>query len=382
MIYRQDYTSYKNLFIEDLTSKVVVGAMATLWGLFIFSATNYSDTSWYWWLISSRIAMACLGALTLIALGLNVFKGKQLSAIYMTLSVAVQASHGFLEGPTNIDFQSYTGILFILFSFSYLGTFKSWVVKYFPLHILFMFGPILHKEIHFYNSFANLLDNFSLIFCGFFIGIAIAKLTCDRFQYFKQYKEVKEENIKIKKQLVHDMQAPIAALEVVSTMIDNDLLPDILKRLTSLNKRLLNLSEEGCKNRFNAEKVVKDLINLHEKVYSTISFEIETKELWLDGDELSFERMVSNIIRNAVDEGVTKVKIAITGYRLYFKDNGPGYPEEVIESGGKERLSTKSSGRGYGLTQVFDAAKSFNAEINLSNSEGAVTEIEFKPTSH
>lgn len=89
-------------------------------------------------------------------------------------------------------------------------------------------------------------------------------------------------------------------------------------------------------------------------------------------DPRRFERVLANLLTNAARHGGGACRVAVAGPVVTLRDDGPGYPEEVVV-GGPRRFhgSGKSKGAGLGLTIASKQAASMDAVLVFDNpSEG------------
>ena len=90
-----------------------IAVIGVTFSFFVISTVNYKHETWFLWLISSRVLMGIIAVLLVAWLSTHTTRYQWLDTAYITLGLAVQASHGILEGSTHIDFYQYTGF-FIL----------------------------------------------------------------------------------------------------------------------------------------------------------------------------------------------------------------------------------------------------------------------------
>lgn len=113
-------------------------------------------------------------------------------------------------------------------------------------------------------------------------------------------------------------------------------------------------------------------------------FEGDNKFVFINAGLTSFDRMLSNLINNAVDafdDKVGKVIVAVTSNTQHVKivitDNGKGMPPEVLEKIKNNIVVThgKANGHGIGMTQICDTIKNNNGEIDIESKVGEGTKI-------
>lgn len=96
-------------------------------------------------------------------------------------------------------------------------------------------------------------------------------------------------------------------------------------------------------------------------------------------DSACLKRILQNIFQNAVDhasEEVT-VEIGLLEDGFYVEDDGPGFPEEVIDNALDPGVSSQGDHHGMGLTIVNRLAQAHGWTVTISNLESGGARIEF-----
>jgi signal transduction histidine kinase len=185
-------------------------------------------------------------------------------------------------------------------------------------------------------------------------------------------------------QAAHELRTPIAILNtrvaaLPASAEKTQLLQDI-SRLAILSGQLLDLQ------RLNhapvtfapvdlvgvAGRVVLDLAPLAFAAGYEMSFEPDAGEVVVDGDPMSIERALTNLVQNAIDHGggsgTILVKVLQTK-AIVVADEGAGISrekrEEVFEP--FNRLQPQSSGTGLGLNLVKEIMQLHNGAIEIGN---------------
>ena len=99
----------------------------------------------------------------------------------------------------------------------------------------------------------------------------------------------------------------------------------------------------------------------------------------IQGDAQQLRQVVHNLLQNAQDatEGLAKPTVSIATQwvpsagrvRLLVRDNGPGFPPEILKRAFEPYVTTKSRGTGLGLAVVKKIADEHSARIDLKNRE-------------
>lgn len=199
-------------------------------------------------------------------------------------------------------------------------------------------------------------------------------------------------------QVAHDIIFPISALE---TFVNRNELPgkehialrEVISKIKNIGGLLLDRYKQG-------EKVAYDLKEQHvlvplilseivdqkraqinnDNIKINFSFDSSDNFSFIIGDQVTFGRMVSNLLNNAVEsmrEGLVEIFMKNEGeeIKLIFQDNGIGMPLEMLEKI-NNRLkvgTTKKTGSGLGLEQVMKTVAMYNGNLEVSSERGVGT---------
>ncbi|TGN55951.1 HAMP domain-containing histidine kinase [Paracoccus liaowanqingii] len=93
------------------------------------------------------------------------------------------------------------------------------------------------------------------------------------------------------------------------------------------------------------------------------------------GDGAALERVVMNLLRNAIDYCGRHVVLRVTGRVLEVQDNGPGIPvdqrERVFEP--FYRLRPQAGGSGLGLNLVAEVVARHDGRVTIRSAPGGGT---------
>lgn len=184
----------------------------------------------------------------------------------------------------------------------------------------------------------------------------------------------------------HELRTPIA---VLSAKVDSaehaetrKLGADV-KRLATLAEQLLDVHR--LDNGMNDEEI--DLAELVRRVVGDLAPLLiasdRTIEVIIDhrlpchGDAAALERVVTNLIQNAIEHGGHHVKVRVIGAALEVEDDGPGIPPEerarVFEP--FHRLQPRTSGSGLGLNLVQQVVERHGGTVSISDAAGGGTNV-------
>lgn len=254
----------------------------------------------------------------------------------------------------------------------------------------------------------SLPNSYNVLFLVIFIltnllFYIVLKLNRDNIS--NQLKAEKEQILAIKNltsQVAHDIQSPLAALEVV--MEDIKGLPEGSKELTinaiariqeianNLSRDaqekemayMLNPGQQICLISHSLRSIV-DEKRLEFKVMSELNIELDDKTdfvQFIGMSSIDFTRIVSNIINNsmqALDErGKIQIRLSKTNKSLLLtiKDSGPGFPSSILDQPiQRGNTVNKEGGQGLGLFHAADTVKKNGGDLKIQNDNGASVEV-------
>lgn len=183
----------------------------------------------------------------------------------------------------------------------------------------------------------------------------------------------------------HELKTPIAILQARIENLPDDadrtrLLMDV-GRLGGLADQLLDLQRLGKSHESFApvdlvalaQRTTADLAPLAIAAGYTVSLDAAEPEAWIRGDAGAIERLLTNLIQNAITHGGNNGRIEIVigaDGALEVRDTGPGialeHREKVFEP--FYRVRPLDRGAGLGLNLVRDIVKRHDGEISVSDS--------------
>lgn len=106
-----------------------------------------------------------------------------------------------------------------------------------------------------------------------------------------------------------------------------------------------------------------------------VEFKHENKEIYLQFDPNYLVRVITNLVKNAIQavpsKQKPKVQISVKKLQKHVeisvKDNGIGIPDEVSKKLFEPKFTTKSSGSGLGLPMVKKIIEEYNGTIRFRN---------------
>lgn len=195
--------------------------------------------------------------------------------------------------------------------------------------------------------------------------------------------------------IAHQIKTPITSIRLNEEML-NIKNPDILleknqksfERLDHLLESLLKLTRLEH-NSIHFDLQLKDIHSLFESVHYEVQpllkdteFIIEIKDCMFYYDEQWLKEALYNIIKNCIEEKVTKIFLSNQVYRntlqIIIKDNGKGIKDDdlphIFERFYRS-IEKKKNGSGIGLALCKEIIEKHHGHIHAYNDNGAVFEI-------
>jgi signal transduction histidine kinase len=190
----------------------------------------------------------------------------------------------------------------------------------------------------------------------------------------------------------HELRTPIAVLRA---KIDAASEPGMrrlgsdVQRLATLAEQLLDLQrldtdrhDEALDLAALVRRVVGDLAPLLIASDRTIEVLIDHAQP-CRGDAAALERVLTNLVQNAMEHGGRHVTVRVVGSAFEVEDDGPGIPpeerERVFEA--FHRLRPRSTGSGLGLNLVQQVVDRHGGRVSIlaAESGGAIVRVELPP---
>ena len=240
-----------------------------------------------------------------------------------------------------------------------------------------------------FNGLAYDMDNplfkeFLFIFLGFFmIGITIyfsnIEKKSNQVLIANSFLEKKNEELK---KIKHDYGSQISYLYGLHLMKKYDKLGDALKNIINDNSAIS--SEVDVINKPNSS--IADIVYgiEHKGINIIINDEINFDDVNIS--EIDYQRVISNILRNAVtalnDKGIIEVTTyyAIRSVIVQIKNNGPKIDESIIDKIFDTGFTTKENQNkenGFGLSITKEIIERNNGSISVKSND-SFTEFKIK----
>lgn len=203
----------------------------------------------------------------------------------------------------------------------------------------------------------------------------------------------------ITKEILHELNIPLSTIQANTTLLrrtlkDNEKGIKRLARIDESSKRLNRLYHELIysikkeihtieKETFDVKKIVEDRVFFF-KQFDRNDFILSLSTLEISVDKIGFEKMLDNIITNAMKYSEKEKPIVITlkDTILSIKDSGIGIDEmELIKIYDRYYQSDNHiAGEGIGLSLVKAYCDDENIKIRIQSQKNRGTEVKFNLT--
>ncbi len=132
--------------------------------------------------------------------------------------------------------------------------------------------------------------------------------------------------------------------------------------------------------------LIEEVLNLYESTPLRIRTELARDLPPVLGDPTQVRQIIHNVLQNAEDalageeDGELLILTRRDGDRaqLLVRDNGPGFPAEILARAFEPYFTTKSRGTGLGLAMVKKIADEHGGDVRLANREQGGAEVRIR----
>ncbi|WP_037826529.1 ATP-binding protein [Streptomyces sp. NRRL B-1347] len=174
--------------------------------------------------------------------------------------------------------------------------------------------------------------------------------------------------------VAHELRTPLTGLHAAAELLPpgrpTELVRDRVAALRTLTEDLLEISRLDARN----ERVDLDAVRLAplaERVVRASGAEVEltvVHDLVVETDGRRLERVLGNLVANALKHGAPPVCLTVDGPVITVRDHGPGFPDYLVEHGPQRfRTEGTTKGHGLGLTIALGQARVVGASLTFTN---------------
>ncbi|HXH29534.1 MAG TPA: sensor histidine kinase [Bacteriovoracaceae bacterium] len=184
-----------------------------------------------------------------------------------------------------------------------------------------------------------------------------------------------EEKVKISRQVVHDLRAPLSILEREEGFIDtgNNLNYHALKRIREISNCLVDNANFESVKELNLNDLLNEFRVLYPQLDIATNIEPPLKSaIEIELAEIEIFRFLSNIFKNSVEANSSKIAISASisdqCLILTTKDNGEGMSEDSIPEILKGK-TFKKDGHGLGISSIKERLEQVGGFISINTSK-------------
>ncbi|GGO33623.1 two-component sensor histidine kinase [Streptomyces lasiicapitis] len=174
--------------------------------------------------------------------------------------------------------------------------------------------------------------------------------------------------------VAHELRTPLTGLHAAAELLPpgrpTELVRDRVATLRTLTEDLLEISRLDSRS----ERVDLDAVRLAplaERVVRASGAEVElriVRDIVVDTDGRRLERVLGNLVGNALKHGAPPVSLTVDGPVITVRDHGPGFPDYLVEHGPQRfRTEGTTKGHGLGLTIALGQARVVGARLEFTN---------------
>ena len=199
----------------------------------------------------------------------------------------------------------------------------------------------------------------------------------------------------VARRLAHEIKNPLTPIQLsaerlqhkLSTKLNEDD-ANILQRATdtivnqvSAMKSMVNEFSEYARapsaklTKLNINKLIKDISALYDSAQAKIAFDLMPNMPDIKGDATMLRQVLHNLMQNAQDalkqvenpEILVQTMFDETSIKLIVKDNGQGFPLDLLNHAFEPYVTTKAHGTGLGLAIVKKMIEEHFGQIKIEN---------------
>lgn len=188
--------------------------------------------------------------------------------------------------------------------------------------------------------------------------------------------------------VAHDLRTPLTGLTTAAALLDDsrpsEMIRDRANALANLVEELLEIARLDS----GVETAQLEWVRLSDVVSRAVQrgvakgeYPVEAVTVRPDAgtvtvltDARRLERVLSNLIRNALQHGQTPIVIEASGGRIVVTDNGQGFSAEFLTTGPQRfhrSSASRGGGHGLGLIIAVGQASVLGGRLSFDNAPGA-----------
>lgn len=204
----------------------------------------------------------------------------------------------------------------------------------------------------------------------------------------RQQQELRRQNERLEKfthVVSHDLRNPLGVAKGRLEMIDDDehapVVAKNLDRMEEIIEDVLTLAREG-QSVEETEAVDLSVLaaNCWEQVETAAATISVEDELTVQADQTRIQRLLENLMRNAIEHGGENVTITIGALAdgFYLEDDGPGIDAEHADDIFEPGFTTNTEGTGFGLNIVKETAEAHGWTVSVTDGTSGGARFDFQ----
>ena len=258
-----------------------------------------------------------------------------------------------------------------------LYTDKTGLSSYFPIPRSKKYIMSIHFKQQNYNQELKKLQNKAL--WNFLAILVVIFILSILFSFYALYplKNALSLTQEFIKDILHDFNTPLASLRLNTSMLKQELTENKkIQRIEQSVQNVLDLQQhlrsylhnhKQQKEKFELKTLLENSINILQKNYPTITFNLDIDNTTLLTNKEAFSRIIDNLLSNAAkyNKQNGSININLKNSNLYIVDTGIGIkePKKVFNRFYKEQ----ERGIGIGLHIVKKLCEELNIKISLKS---------------
>ncbi|MGB7815331.1 MAG: ATP-binding protein [Methylotenera sp.] len=199
----------------------------------------------------------------------------------------------------------------------------------------------------------------------------------------------------VARRLAHEIKNPLTPIQLSAERLQHKLSAklneddaNVLQRATdtivnqvSAMKSMVNEFSEYARapsanlTKLNINKLIKDVTALYDSAHAKITFNLMPNMPDIKGDATMLRQVLHNLMQNAQDalkqvenpEILVQTTFDETAIKLIVKDNGQGFPVDLLNHAFEPYVTTKAHGTGLGLAIVKKMIEEHFGQIKIEN---------------
>ena len=210
----------------------------------------------------------------------------------------------------------------------------------------------------------------------------------------------------VARRLAHEIKNPLTPIQLSAERLQHKLagkLPDHERDILERSTTTIVNQVEAMKNMVNdfrdyarvpppqfsaldLNELVGEVLVLYEHSHARLTVRLAPSLPRVSGDATQLRQVIHNLLRNAEDalsdEQDPEIEVvtegAPNGVHLVVRDNGGGFPDQIIDRAFEPYVSTKPKGTGLGLAIVKKIVDEHRGEIQIANHEPHGAEVHIR----